>query len=69
MAIYSTSHLPSKCRSYAKEKDDREMVLVRWGLIPHWAKDAKIGNSLINARADTVAEKPAFRCAFKRLAA
>jgi putative SOS response-associated peptidase YedK len=44
----------------------REMVLARWGLIPHWAKDAKIGNSLINARADTVAEKPAFRSAFKR---
>jgi putative SOS response-associated peptidase YedK len=46
--------------------DDREMVLARWGLIPTWAKDAKIGNSLINARADTVAEKPAFRSAFKR---
>ena len=40
--------------------------MVRWGLIPNWAKDAKIGYSLINARADTVAEKPAFRSAFKR---
>jgi putative SOS response-associated peptidase YedK len=44
----------------------QEMVLARWGLIPYWAKDAKIGYSLINARADTVAEKPAFRSAFKR---
>src|SRR5258708_32718983 len=47
-------------------KEAREMTLARWGLIPSWAKDSKIGNSLINARADTVAEKPAFRSAFKR---
>ncbi len=38
---------------------------MRWGLIPFWAKDEKIGNSLINARVETVAEKPAFRSAFK----
>jgi putative SOS response-associated peptidase YedK len=38
---------------------------MRWGLIPFWAKDEKIGNSLINARVETVAEKPAFRAAFK----
>lgn len=46
--------------------DGREPVLLRWGLIPSWAKDAKIGNSLINARAETIAEKPSFRAAFKR---
>jgi putative SOS response-associated peptidase YedK len=39
---------------------------LRWGLIPSWAKDKKIGVSLINARADTLASKPAFRAAFKR---
>ncbi len=38
---------------------------MRWGLIPFWAKDEKIGNSLINARVETVSEKPAFRSAFK----
>src|SRR5579884_1425170 len=38
---------------------------MRWGLIPLWAKDEKIGNSLINARAETAAEKPAFRAAYK----
>ena len=44
----------------------RELVALRWGLIPVWAKDAKIGYSTINARGDTVAEKPAFRSAFKK---
>ena len=44
----------------------RELVLLRWGLIPAWAKDLKIGSRLINARAETVAEKPSFRAAFKR---
>lgn len=44
----------------------RELALLKWGLIPSWAKDTKIGNSLINARADTVATKPSFRSAFKR---
>ena len=38
---------------------------MRWGLIPFWAKDEKIGNQLINARVETVAGKPAFRAAFK----
>jgi putative SOS response-associated peptidase YedK len=39
---------------------------MQWGLIPSWAKDPKIGNKLINARAETLAEKPSFRNAFKR---
>ena len=43
----------------------REGVFLRWGLIPTWAKDPKIGMQLINARAETVAEKPAFRSAFR----
>jgi putative SOS response-associated peptidase YedK len=37
-----------------------------WGLIPSWAKDPQIGNKMINARAETLAEKPSFRNAFKR---
>lgn len=43
-----------------------EAVPMRWGLVPSWAKEAKIGNRLINARGETVAEKPSFRAAFKR---
>lgn len=46
--------------------DERQWQMVRWGLIPAWAKDASIGNRLINARAETVADKPAFRAAFRR---
>jgi putative SOS response-associated peptidase YedK len=45
--------------------EDRELSFARWGLIPSWAKDISIGNSLINARSETVSEKPSFRAAFK----
>jgi putative SOS response-associated peptidase YedK len=45
--------------------DKREFQQLRWGLIPSWAKDLGIGAKLINARAETAAEKPSFRSAFK----
>ena len=44
----------------------RELALVRWGLVPHWSAEAKLQYSTINARAETVADKPAYREAFKR---
>lgn len=44
--------------------EHRELIRARWGLIPSWAKDPAIGNRMINARAETVAEKPSFRKAF-----
>jgi putative SOS response-associated peptidase YedK len=50
----------------AAESAVREMVLLQWGLIPFWAKDPSIGNRMINARAETAADKPAFRAAFRR---
>ena len=43
----------------------RELTLLRWGLIPSWSKDAAIGSRMINARAETVADKPSFRSAFR----
>ncbi len=46
--------------------DHRRLAELHWGLVPFWAKDKKIGNRLINARAETVAEKPSFRSAFAR---
>jgi putative SOS response-associated peptidase YedK len=47
-------------------KEQRELRLVRWGLVPFWAKDASGGARMINARAETVAVKPAFRRAFAK---
>lgn len=45
---------------------ERRAAMMRWGLIPSWANDERIGSRMINARAETVAEKPSFRAAFKR---
>lgn len=44
---------------------DKRMVMMRWGLVPRWAKEEKIGDRMINARAETVAEKPSFKNALK----
>lgn len=46
--------------------EGRRLALRRWGLVPFWAKDPKIGSRMINARAESVEEKPAFRVAFRR---
>jgi len=60
---------PTK-RIYAvlSHKDDnvRELRLLRWGLVPFWAKDTSGGARMINARAETVAVKPSFRSAFAK---
>jgi putative SOS response-associated peptidase YedK len=45
---------------------ERQLRVLRWGLVPSWAKDPSIGSRLINARMETVADKPAFRRAFAR---
>lgn len=55
--VAAVRHLPGR--------NFRQFSLLRWGLIPHWAKDMKIGYRMINARAETLADKPAFRAAFK----
>ncbi|MBD1831417.1 SOS response-associated peptidase [Cyanobacteria bacterium FACHB-472] len=48
------------------EQSEREFKMLHWGLIPSWAKDSKMGARMINARAETVTEKPSFRAAFKQ---
>jgi putative SOS response-associated peptidase YedK len=67
--VAPTKKAPVVVARVAKEapEDDpgRELRLFRWGLIPFWAKDLKIGNKLVNARAETVHEKPSFRTAFR----
>jgi putative SOS response-associated peptidase YedK len=45
---------------------DRELVLLHWGLVPSWAKERSIGQRLVNARLETLREKPAFRSAFRK---
>lgn len=45
---------------------ERHLSLLRWGLVPSWAKDVSIGSKMINARGETLIEKPAFRAAFKK---
>ena len=47
------------------ERPVRQLSVIRWGLIPSWAKDANIGYKMINARSETVVEKPAYRESFK----
>lgn len=42
----------------------RQLTQCRWGFLPHWAKEEKVAYKMFNARAETVAEKPAFRKAF-----
>ena len=49
-----------------KDGQGRELALVRWGLVPFWAKDLAIGSKMINARAEGIAAKPAFRAAFRQ---
>src|SRR5260370_23862384 len=51
---------------YDAKEGPRGLEVMRWGLIPYWAKDIKIGFSTINARAEEVDSKPAFREAFQR---
>jgi putative SOS response-associated peptidase YedK len=58
---------PTQYIAAIRRDDDHqpELVMLRWGLVPFWAKDPSIGNRMINARAETVAEKPSFRNAYR----
>ncbi|MCY3781114.1 MAG: SOS response-associated peptidase [Chloroflexi bacterium] len=57
---------PSQQVAVISNRDPRKLSCMKWGLVPSWAKDPKIGNRMINARSETVAEKPSCRSAFKR---
>ncbi|WP_415099219.1 SOS response-associated peptidase [Nocardioides sp.] len=60
--VYAVVERPP--RKDSPEPPQRQLRVLTWGLVPSWAKDASIGTRLINARMETVAEKPAFRRAF-----
>ena len=55
---------PSQDIAVLSSQGERQLVACRWGFIPFWAKDPRTGYTMINARAETVAEKPAFRESF-----
>lgn len=57
---------PSQPVAVIANDDPKALTFFRWGLIPSWAKDPAIGNRMINARAETLAEKPSFKAAYKR---
>src|ERR1022692_1361585 len=57
---------PTQAVIVVDDDGQRRMTTMRWGLIPSWAKDPAIGNRMINARAETLAEKPSFRAALKK---
>lgn len=57
---------PTQPVAVAPNNGENELEYYQWGLIPSWAKDPGIGNQMINARAETLAEKPSFRTAFRR---
>jgi putative SOS response-associated peptidase YedK len=55
---------PAQPVAVVSDAQTRQVEWMRWGLVPSWAKDLEIGNRLINARSETVTEKPSFRSAF-----
>jgi putative SOS response-associated peptidase YedK len=57
---------PSQAVAVIANGPSRKLEFFKWGLIPSWAKDPKIGNRMINARAETLNEKPSFRTALKK---
>jgi putative SOS response-associated peptidase YedK len=57
---------PSQPVAVVTDANSRKIEFMHWGLVPSWAKDISIGNRLINARAETLLEKPSFRTAFQR---
>jgi putative SOS response-associated peptidase YedK len=56
---------PTQSLAVITNDETGRLQFFRWGLIPFWAKDEKIGNKMINARAESIEEKPSFRNAFR----
>lgn len=63
---YNVSPTQSVAAVRAGEEGARAFAMLHWGLVPKWAKERAIGNRMINARSETIAEKPSFRDAFRK---
>ncbi|MBE7323589.1 SOS response-associated peptidase [Nocardioides sp. Y6] len=63
--VYAVLERPARSTPEGEEAPRRQLRTLTWGLVPSWAKDPSIGSRMINARAETAAEKPAFRKAFR----
>jgi putative SOS response-associated peptidase YedK len=59
--VAPTQDVPIITEKLADNERDRRLLIARWGLVPSWAKDIKFGSKLINARSETILEKPSFR--------
>lgn len=57
---------PGQMLAVITNQEPEKLNFYKWGLVPFWAKDPKIGNKLINTRAETILEKPSFKAAFSR---
>jgi putative SOS response-associated peptidase YedK len=67
--VAPTQNVPIVTEKLSEDVLERRLLTARWGLVPSWAKDVKMGSKLINARSETILEKPSFRkAAVKRRA-
>ena len=64
--VYAVVERPPSGEAREEVEPERQLRTVKWGLVPFWAKDPAIGNKMINARMETVAEKPAFKQPFAK---
>lgn len=64
--VYAVVQRPPSGEDAAEAAGERQLRAMTWGLVPFWAKDRSVGSRMINARVETVAEKPAYRRAFER---
>ncbi|MET0196634.1 MAG: SOS response-associated peptidase [Rhodococcus fascians] len=64
--VYAVVERPPSGEARETLEPERQLRVLTWGLVPFWAKDPKVGSRMINARMETVAEKPAYRRAFER---
>jgi putative SOS response-associated peptidase YedK len=65
-AVLERPARPPSGEGVGEEQRERQLRVLKWGLVPSWAKDPSVGNRMINARMETVAEKPAYKRAFAK---